>query len=173
MIQTCPGCGVQLQSETDEVDKIYTASKECRNLSHKLSYYTLSLHDDYFIHQLAVDAYAAQHAGPSTKSISTAFALIGLHLVIKHNYTGKEVQKAHMRLAEMTKEWPRFSLPKEKAELTVKHVVDSADEQKNEMIQQWVRVVWEIWKREHQNVEMLVQRYHLNNREHIFENKVK
>src|SRR5690242_669753 len=150
MLTTCPGCGLELRSETSELDKLYNASIACRDLSHKLSYYTLSLHDDYFIHQLAVDSYAAQHAGPSVKPISTAFALIGLYLVIECNFTGREVQKTHMFLAEKSKDWQKFILPKKKADLTVKDVVNTPDEQKKEMIQRWMRSVWEIWKLEHQ-----------------------
>jgi len=155
----CPGCGVELQSETDALDNLYNASKACRDLSHQLSYYTLSLHDDYFIHQLVVDAYAAQHAGPFVKPISTAFALIGLYLVIEHNYTGKEVQKVHKQLAELSKDWPQFILPTEKAEVTIKDITDSPDAQKNKMIQNWARSVWKVWSSEHRNIKLLVYNY--------------
>lgn len=56
----------------------------------------LSHGDAFFIHQVAVDAYAAQHAGPASKTITIAFALIGLCLLLERGYTGKAVQRAHM-----------------------------------------------------------------------------
>ena len=54
----------------------------------------LSHGDAFFIHQVAVDAYAAQHAGPASKTITIAFALIGLCLLLERGYTGKAVQRA-------------------------------------------------------------------------------
>lgn len=64
-----------------------------------LSYYTLAHRDPSFIHQHIVDAYGAQHADATTKPIALAFALIGLCLYIEEGYSGKQVQRAHMRLA--------------------------------------------------------------------------
>lgn len=58
----------------------------------QLSYYTLSLQDNEFIHQHIVDAYAAQMANENTKPISLIFALVGLYLCIEKNYNGREIQ---------------------------------------------------------------------------------
>jgi hypothetical protein len=92
IIVICPGCGVQLYSDNDNLDKDFNASLACLGLMFELSYYTLSLQDNYFIHQLIVDAYAAQHSGKDVKTITTAFALGGLFLVNERTYTGKQVQ---------------------------------------------------------------------------------
>ena len=70
------------------------ASAECQRLCHELSLYTLSHGDAFFIHQVAVDAYAAQHAGPASKPITVAFALIGLCLLLERGHTGRAVQRA-------------------------------------------------------------------------------
>ena len=98
-IVVCPGCGVQLASENEKLDDQFHASAACRALSYELSYYTLSLQDSDFIHQLVVDTYAAQHVGPQVKPITIAFALVGLYLVCEKQYTGKHVQHTHMVLA--------------------------------------------------------------------------
>jgi len=95
----CPGCGFKLESEIQGVDERFNASRACLDCYHQLIAFTLSLGDRYFIHQVAVDAYAAQHAGPGMKSITASFALIGLYLIFEHGYSGKEVQQAHMLLA--------------------------------------------------------------------------
>src|SRR6478609_6580123 len=98
----CPGCGV----ETPVAD-----GASCLGLYQDLSVQTLSDRDPTFPHQLAVDAYAAQHAGPASKPITTAFALIGLYLVCERGFTGREAQRAHMFLGRRRQEWPRFQPP--------------------------------------------------------------
>jgi hypothetical protein len=49
-----------------------------------------------FNQQYCVDAYGTQHTGGRAKAITTVFALVGLYLAIEHNFTGKQVQYAHM-----------------------------------------------------------------------------
>ena len=154
----CPGCGLQLPGK-GKLDKQFNASLACRQLCHELTYYTLSLRDPYFIHQLAVDAYAASHAGELVKPISTAFALIGLYLVFEHGFTGKQVQNAHVLLAQKSKVWPRFILLKEKALITVRDVAESPDDRKIDMIKKWGKSVWDIWEKEHKKVADLVKKY--------------
>ena len=155
----CPGCGAQIESENNNLDKDFNALVACRELMFKLSYYTLSLHDDYFIHQLAVDAYAAQHSGKKVKAISTAFALVGLYLFNKKNYSGRQVQLAHIEMANKSKIWLRFMTPKEKTWMTVKDVIESSDNNKNEAIKKWNQSVWEIWKLQKEKVSELTKRY--------------
>ena len=65
----------------------------------ELSYYTLAHPDPAFIHQHIVDAQTAQCADEKVKPIALAFALIGLHLYVEQNRSGREVQRVHMELA--------------------------------------------------------------------------
>jgi uncharacterized protein DUF5946 len=73
------------------------ASASCLSLMDELSSDTLGRGDADFIHQLLVDAYAAQHATPASKPITTAFALIGLFLFAERGFTGKQVQRWNSR----------------------------------------------------------------------------
>jgi hypothetical protein len=155
----CPGCGVSLVSDNMIPDRDFLASAACRKLVFELSYYTLSLGDEYFIHQLAVDAYAAQHSGPYVKPIATTFALVGLYLVNEKHYTGKQVQLAHMALAKKSKIWPLFIAPTDKKWMTVKTVVGSPMDKKEEMIKLWSASVWDAWKPEQEKVRILVKKY--------------
>ena len=159
-LTVCPGCGIEMESEEDRLDEDYNASVSCRKLYFDLSYYTLSLQDSYFIHQLIVDTYAAQHFGKSTKSMQITFALIGLYLVFEHYYSGKQVQNVHILLGKRNKEWPRiFIEPEEKAKITVLDVVRTPDEEKNGKITEWAKAVWETWKPQQGKVERLLQKY--------------
>jgi hypothetical protein len=92
-------------------------------LYNELAYYTLAHPAPTFIHQHVVDAYAAQHATETTKPITIVFALVGLYLYLEKNYSGKQVQKAHMQLAKRRKAWTRPDLPAEFGSVVISDVV--------------------------------------------------
>jgi Family of unknown function (DUF5946) len=77
------------------------------DLYHELSCYTLTHPDPSFIHQHIVDAYTAQNANEITKPIAVVFALIGLYLHVEKNFTGRQVQRFHMKLAKIRRPWIR------------------------------------------------------------------
>jgi hypothetical protein len=117
----------------------------------ELSIYTLSLRDPWFIHQLVVDTYAAQHVTPDQKPIAGSFALIGLYLVYEKGFTGKQVQSVHMQIAGKQKTWPKFIAPTIKWELTVEDVMKiPPGEKRDEMIKKWGESVWEMWRKDHE-----------------------
>ena len=157
--RTCPGCGVRLPASAAQSDGRYNASAECRQLCHELSAYTLTRGDSAFIHQLAVDAYGAQHSGESVRPITTAFALIGLYLTYERGYSGRQVQAAHGRLARRSKSWPRFEPPSQAGAVTVLDVMRlPPGEGRDDMLRQWGRSVWDAWGNDHARVESLVVR---------------
>jgi hypothetical protein len=127
---------------------------------YELWYYTLAHKDPRFIHQHIVDAFAAQTANQNTKPIKVAFALIGLYLYLEKNYTGKQVQLAHIALANRQKEWPKFDLPESRGEITVADVLsEPAGQKRDGMIRAWCASVWEAYRDSHAKVSDLVSRY--------------
>jgi hypothetical protein len=144
---TCPLCGATLSE-----------AQNCQALYDELSLYTIARGREEFIHQHAVDAYAAQHVTESTKPIALAAALIGLYLFAEKNYSGLRVQQVHMQLGNRMKQWPLFPAPKRRAELTVADVLRTPEgEERDEMIRRWAREVWELWSERHAEVEALFQ----------------
>ncbi len=124
---------------------------------HKLLYYTLSLSDKAFIHQHAVDAFAAQTANENTKSIAITFSLVGLYLYLEKNYTGKEVQQAHTEMAKNKKQWPTFTLPKHRGDITISDVLSVPPGlERDTMINKWCSSVWLAYKECRQMVIELV-----------------
>jgi len=124
---------------------------------YELSCYTLEHGDPRFIHQHVVDAFMAQTADENTKPIGLSFALIGLYLHLEKNYTGKEVQLAHMALAKRRKDWPRFELPEVRGEIGVTEVMDQpAGEKRDAMIDTWCASVWQAYAASHSKVRALV-----------------
>lgn len=120
---------------------------------HELSFYTLSLHDKYFIHQHIVDAYAAQTADINTKPIKIIFALAGLYLFIEKNYTGREVQLAHVQMAKNKTAWPAIILPTKRGNINVSDVLAKpAGKERGDMIQQWCVSVWDAYQNNRQTI---------------------
>jgi hypothetical protein len=124
----------------------------------ELSYYTISHPSPSFIHQHIVDAYAAQYADENTKPITLAFALIGLYLYIERNYSGKEVQKAHMQLAKKRKQWPVFDQPEQRGAVTVSDVLAApTGRERDEAIRKWCASVWEAYRGTHKKSSILCE----------------
>lgn len=126
----------------------------CQDLQNQLSFYTLNHQSpEFFIHQLIVDAYAAQHAKPSDKPIKITFALIGLYLFSEKGYTGKQVQLAHMQLGEVKREYQKFSLPKNRGNITVADVLNiKAGKDRDQIIKAWAKSTWQAFIQNRQSI---------------------
>jgi len=68
----CPGCGLQLPDQHPDPPDWLNASGDCFQVFSNLQWYTVAKQDPAFIHQHAVDAYEAQHAGGPTWNITVA-----------------------------------------------------------------------------------------------------
>jgi len=124
----------------------------------ELSCYTQTHPDPSFIHQLAVDAFAAQHADKNTKPITLAFALIGLYLYVENDFSGKEVQMAHIKLAKHRRQWPSFEFPEYRGDIRVHDVLATPEGPKRDkMIHNWCMSVWGAYSKSHEKVADLVQ----------------
>ena len=129
-----------------------------QEMFYKLSCYTQTHPDPSFIHQYAVDSFAAQYADENTKPITIAFAIIGLYLHVEKGFSGREVQIAHVKLAKHRKEWPKFDLPEYRGHITVYDVLDAPrGPERDEMIQKWCVSVWNAYSGSHKKVADLVQ----------------
>ncbi len=156
LYQECPGCGVRLPASEARPDERYHASAECWQLYGELSAYTLARGDSAFIHQHAVDAYGAQHVGERTRPIGAAFALIGLYFACEQGYSGRQVQRVHMLLAQRSKTWPRFVPPQRAEWLSVLDVMRKPPgEARDAMLRRWSESVWAAWSQEHERVKAL------------------
>ena len=143
----CPGCGLNLPDRHLDRADLFNASGECLEMYYELTYWTLALQDSRFIHQHAIDAYEAQHAGGMTRPITAVFGLIGLYLALEKGYTGRQVQLAHMKIASRRKEWPRLQPPARREELTVMDVLrDETDTEREKMLMKWAESVWMSWE---------------------------
>lgn len=118
-----------------------------------LSLYTLSHKSKDFIHQHIVDAYTAQTADKQTKPIALVYALAGLYLHLVQNYTGRQVQLAHIEMSKKTKVFNEITLPENRGQITVAEVLRTpVGFQRDEMIHNWCMSVWDAYSNEHNKV---------------------
>jgi hypothetical protein len=76
------------------------------------------------------------------KNIAITFSLIGLYYAIEHDYTGKQVQRVHMLLAQPKNNWPTLPLPNKPYSLTVSDVLkEKPGRNRDDMLQEWVGVL--------------------------------
>jgi len=133
---------------------------ELQEKFYELSYYTLAHPDPAFIHQHIVDAFTAQTADEHMKPIGITFSLIGLYLYLEKNYTGKQVQLAHMALARHKRDWPKFDLPESRGEIGVADVLsEPAGPERDAKIRDWCASVWQAYSASHQQVLDLLAKY--------------
>jgi hypothetical protein len=120
---------------------------------HELSFYTLSLKDRDFVHQHIVDAYTAQTANKKTKPIALFFSLAGLYLLIEKNFSGRQVQQAHQKMASKTKVFIKISLPENKGQISIADVLKVPEgSERNLMIKEWCLSVWNAYASQHRQV---------------------
>ena len=126
-----------------------------RDAYEELSCYTLAHGHPSFIHQHVVDAFAAQEADENTKPIALTFALAGLYLHVERGLSGRQVQLAHMKMAQRKRQWPAFSLPRERGTITAAAVIKaSPGTKRDQAIDGWCASVWEAFRG---NREVLVR----------------
>jgi hypothetical protein len=96
-----------------------------------------------FILQHVVDAFAVQTADETTKPIAVVFGLVGLYLHIEKQFSGRQVQEAHRKLARARRPWPRIQLPEARGSMTVADVLAAPPgPERDTAIDDWCRSVW-------------------------------
>jgi hypothetical protein len=96
-----------------------------------------------FILQHVVDAFAVQAATADTKPIGIVFGLVGLYLHVEKQFSGSQVQKAHMELGRKKGEWPNVYLPDDRGNMTAAEVLAAnAGPERDRAIEDWCKSVW-------------------------------
>ena len=115
--------------------------------------YAYTMGRDGFLLQHVVDAQAAQTANETSKPIGVVFALVGLYLHVERHLSGRDVQKAHMRLARVKRQWPPIPLPRDRGFVTALDVLQAAEgPERDRAIDDWCRSVWEAFRDSRQTI---------------------
>jgi hypothetical protein len=111
---------------------------------HELCCYTLTHTHPAFLHQHVVDAFAAQDARDGDKPMRLSFALVGLYLHVERGFTGRQAQRAHVKLARKKRPWPELQVPDDRGSITAATVLAAEPGSKrDEMIDAWSSSVWQ------------------------------
>jgi len=130
------------------------------DLYNELAFYTLAHPGPNFIHQHAVDAFTARNANESTKAIAVVFALAGLYLHLEKGFTGKQVQRAHVQMANRSKAWPQLPIPVDRGEVRVEDVLKAEPgPDRDAMIERWCESVWQTWIGSRPTIEAIVREH--------------
>jgi len=112
-----------------------------------------------FILQHVVDAFAAQTAEAGSKPIGVVFGLVGLYLHVEKNFSGRQVQEAHVLLARQKREWPRIDLPADRGSMTVLDVLSApAGTERDSAIDDWCRSVWAAFSANRERIAGLLKK---------------
>lgn len=134
-------------------------SDSARQVYDELAAYTLAHQDPTFIHQLVVDAFTAQTATEGIKPVAITFALVGLYLAVEKQFSGRQVQRAHMALAKRRKTWPAIPLPDRRGTITARSVLTvSPGPERDAMIRAWCADVWEAYRDSRDLIRGLVRK---------------
>ena len=115
-----------------------------------------------FILQHVVDAFSAQTATDATKAIGIIFALVGLYLRVERQFSGREVQKVHIRLARQKRPWPTIVLPRDRGSMTVADVLAVPEgDDRDRAIDAWCRSVWTAFGDVRPTIIALLREYHI------------
>ena len=79
-----------------------------------------------------------------TKPIAAVFGLAGLYLHLERQFTGRQVQEAHIKLGRRKRrEWPRLPLPEDRGDITAADVLAATPgPARDRAIDDWCRSVW-------------------------------
>jgi hypothetical protein len=115
-----------------------------------------------FILQHVVDAFAVQTASADSKPIGVVFGLVGLYLHVEKQFSGRQVQKAHMELGRRKREWPRVNLPEDRGSMTVADVLAaSVGAERDLAIEDWCRSVWTAFAGNRTTITALLREYQI------------
>lgn len=130
----------------------------------ELAAYTLMRGDATFIHQHVVDAVAVQYSDEQTKPIKLTFGLVGLYLHLEKQFSGRQVQRAHMRLARKKQVWPKFAIPSDRGPMTPSEVLAApAGPDRDKAIDAWCVSVWTPWEANRGILAELLKNHGINN----------
>lgn len=152
----CPGCGLVATEASGPPPVEHTGSGACYALYGELL--ARSYGDPGFrqVHQLVVDAYAAQHAGgTSRREIQTvALCLMTLALVIEHDVDPAEGPRLHKQMVRNRQPFRWLQPPPQRHLLTVRDVLAARDmDEHARLVREWARQVWAAWAPHHATIQ--------------------
>jgi hypothetical protein len=146
------------RSEKVSYDGYFNSSPECWVLFEEILAGASGDPQYQPVHQLIIDAYAAQHAGGKHPDRSVIVHLAGLYAAFELKMPFAQIPPLLKRLATAAAAWPHLVPPEFPAPLTVLELAtaDGAAEGVP-MAGTWAQAVWNSWAEQHETVARFVQ----------------
>ncbi len=115
-----------------------------------------------FILQHVADAFTLQTATLETKPIALVFGLVGLYLHLEKQFSGRQVQEMHMKMARFKRAWPAIPLPEDRGSITVLDVLAATPgPERDSAIDEWCRSVWTSYVGNRPTIVSLMREYQI------------
>ena len=157
----CLGCGARVPDVEGPTHRYLGASPGCWAVFGEVLAREYSDFRYGRAHQLAVDAYAAQHPGePSPQTIqSVAVHLLSLYWILERGRSASEAARGRQRVAVRKSDFVWLAPPSSPGEITVVDVQAAASPEAHlERAHDWARSVWDAWSEHHETVRRWAQR---------------
>lgn len=152
--QHCSGCGVSLPVEEGPVHAYIGASPACWRHYGELLAREYQDPAWFGVHQITVDAYAAQHPGrPERRAIqSVAVHLMTLGAAIERGLDPANAPGLHKRMVRRLRyRW--LEPPSMEGRLSVLHPLAARDpDAHRRLVWEWGRDVWDAWANHHETI---------------------
>ncbi|MGB2592070.1 MAG: DUF5946 family protein [Candidatus Acidiferrum sp.] len=115
-----------------------------------------------FILQHVADAFTLQTATHETKPIALVFGLVGLYLHLEKQFSGRQVQEMHMKMARFKRVWPNIYLPEDRGSISVLDVLAASPGLgRDSAIDDWCRSVWISYAGNRPTIVSLMREYQI------------
>ena len=155
-VPTCPGCGLRAPDAGGLAPAEHRASPGCYALYGELIARDYADPEYYRrAHQVIVDAYAAQHAGGTSRreTQTVGLCLMTLCLFVEDGVPPADGPALHKRMVAHRPDFPWLQPPPTHGLMTVADVLRArtADEHAH-LALQWGEQVWQAWKPHHATI---------------------
>ncbi|MGB2643265.1 MAG: DUF5946 family protein [Candidatus Acidiferrum sp.] len=115
-----------------------------------------------FILQHVADAFTLQTATHETKPIALVFGLVGLYLHLEKQFSGRQVQEMHMKMARFKRVWSNIYLPEDRGSISVLDVLAASPGLgRDSAIDDWCRSVWISYAGNRPTIVSLMREYQI------------
>ena len=152
---TCPGCGLTAPEAAGPPPAEHAATAACWGAYGELLSRSYSDARYRAVHQVFVDAYAAQHAGGSSRREvqAVALCLMTLCLVIEHDVDPAEGPSLHKRMVAHRPDFTWLAPPSQHHLLTVADVLAAQNARQHcRLVRKWSYQVWQAWSAHHATI---------------------
>ena len=154
-MSTCPGCGLTAPASGGPAPEEHRASAACWAMYGQLLSRSYTDPDYRAVHQMLVDAYAAQHAGGrSRREVQTvALCLMTLCLFVEDGVPVADGPRLHQQMAARRPPFRWLEPPPQQSLLTVADVLCARSVDEHEQLaRRWAGQVWQAWSAHHDTV---------------------